>query len=113
MTEIMAPTKTITTKPNNSQMGDNPTVNARMENPIIIMVAKAESTVICISNAAEVALPGSMPRLRASSTTKVVPARFREGTTVLRKNVPNTRGNVCFGCMVSFTAWKEKLYAKL
>ena len=94
-------------------MGDNPTVNARMENPIIIMVAKAESTVICISNAAEVALPGSMPRLRASSTTKVVPARFREGTTVLRKNVPNTRGNVCFGCMVSFTAWKEKLYAKL
>ena len=85
MMPIRTLTKRITNKPNKSHKGDKPTVRAKIVKLIIIMVAKAESTVICISIAAEVALPGAMPRLRASSTTKVVPARFRLGKTVLRK----------------------------
>ena len=106
---IMAPTSRITTNPNTSQMGEMPTVSAKMAKPMIMMVANAESTVICINSAAEVALPAEMPRRRASSTTNVVPARFSEGITVLRKNVPNTSGKVFFGRMVSPTALNEKV----
>ncbi len=91
MMPIRTLTKRITNKPNKSHKGDKPTVRAKIVKLIIIMVAKAESTVICISIAAEVALPGAMPRLRASSTTKVVPARFRLGKTVLRKGAEYKR----------------------
>ena len=73
----------------------------------IMMVANAPSIVICISSAAEVALPASMPRLRASLTTSVVPARLSEGAIVFMKNVPNTSGSVERGFMRSLTALKQ------
>ena len=69
-----------------------------------MMVANPESTVICMSNAADVAFPGAMPRRRASSTMSVVPARLSEGAMVFMKNVPNTSGSVERGSICSSTA---------
>ena len=109
----MTPTNAMTSKPSRNHTGDRPTVAARMANPMSMMVAKPESTVICMSSAALVALPGAMPRRRASSTTRVVPARLSDGAMVFTKNVPNTSGRVSRGFMCSSTASKQKEYEKL
>ena len=109
----IALTSAITSSPNRNHKGDKPTVAAKMPNAMSMMVAKPESTVICMSNAALVALPGAMPRRRASSTTSVVPARLREGAIVFTKNVPNTSGSVSRGFMCSSTASKAYEYEKL
>ena len=100
----MTVTSAMTSRPSRNHSGESPTVNARMAKPTSMMVAKPESTVICMSRAALVARPGGMPRRRASSTTSVVPARLSEGAMVFMKNVPNTSGSVERGSMRSPTA---------
>ncbi|MFR0867935.1 MAG: hypothetical protein ACLSGS_02460 [Adlercreutzia sp.] len=64
---------------------------AKMPNAMSMMVAKPESTVICMSNAALVALPGAMPRRRASSTTSVVPAVERGRDSVHEERTEHER----------------------
>ncbi len=112
-TPIMPPTRAITSKPSKNHNGDKPTVNAKIKKARSMMVANAPSMVICMSNAALVALPAGMPRRRASSTTSVVPAKLSEGAMVFMKNVPNTSGKVDRGAMRSCTALKQNEYARL
>ena len=112
-TPIMQPTSSITTMPKRNHTGERPTVTSRIKNARIMMVQKAPSIVICMSSAADVALPGEIPRRRASSTTSVVPARLSDGAIVFMKKVPNTSGSVARGAICSPTARKHDEYAKL
>ena len=107
MMAIIAATRPITTIPGMNHNGDMPANSTVMAKPTIMSVTNAPSIVICMSNAADEDLPGSMPRRRASSTTSVMPARFSEGATVFMKNVPKTRGSVARGVIFSPTAAKE------
>ena len=107
MMQTITLTKMTTRRPSRNHSGESPTVSASRMNPAIMMVANAPSMVICISSAAEVAFPASMPRLRASLTTSVVPARFNDGAIVFMKKVPNTKGSVERGFMRSSTALKQ------
>ena len=99
----MKPTMTTTTSPVKNHAGLKLPVTCKIMKPTTMMVMKPDSMVICINNAADVALPPGMPRRRASSTTSVAPAMFNDGAMVFMKNVPNTSGSVSFGPIFSLT----------
>ena len=72
-----------------------------------MMTTKPVSMVTCMSSAALVARPAGMPRLAASSTTSVMPAKLSEGATVFMKKVPKTSLMDSRKRKPSLTAWKQ------